>query len=903
MKRYYKLTDRLIACALLLSLCLQSCDHSFNQLVPEEKEQADVILGSTKRIEIIKQLIEQKFISGGWGLKDLYEEQGELKAKVIEKHGDFTSKPHELSVAIAKDIDLEQTFLLSPEEQKGVVQFISPQSEQLVHVMVSKVGLAGGMKRGVIKKGDEEKEKEKEKEKEDREIKLTRVDSPIKDATWRRRYFKTSIPTISTKDAQHIEYIRELGSGGMGTVYQAVYQEDTIAVKKLYRLNREQIAAFKKEAIIIANLKHPNIISFLGFFQIPESTPFQLASPPMQDALIMEYASQGSLWSLLTKHQGDSNWDASWQLRYQIALDIAGGLSYLHQWDIVHCDLKSENILLDAVGRAKITDFGSAVLKSGATSYEGWAGDTWRWKSPELIGIPKGTKAGDVYSYGMLLWQLGTRREPFPNFEKDIRGLIKHTEAGNREDITEDTPLKIRELINTCWLVESERPAMKIVHHLLEEVFPACEKYRYRDYSFLQKEKEEERKVKDELTIQVHELEKEKEKGIEKEKVISAREQEVLISQVEKLKKELEEEKQKHDEKEKEKEKEKGSEASLGIVSVPKIMPTSVATVNRVINADPSIKKSNSTTTPAKKVMSFLPLPRPMPPIQKAVSLGNLDKVLELLKNGLDVNEHSDSKDRYTALHYAVIYNQSNIVQALLANGADVHVVDNEGNTPLHFAAKRSHKEVVALLIEKGANVNATTKYRNYTPLYVAAEHGHKEVVALLIEKGANINATNSWGDTPLDIAARWGYKDVVTLLLEKEANINAVNSLDYTPLHVAARSGHKEVVTLLIEKGANVNAISSWSYTPLHVAVWDGHKEIVAFLLEKGANINATDSQGDTPLHVAASGGHQEVVALLIEKGASINATDFLGDTPLMLAKQKNHTEIVKLLQQAGGH
>ncbi|OJW69903.1 MAG: hypothetical protein BGO68_03215 [Candidatus Amoebophilus sp. 36-38] len=570
MDKKHHLTYRLIAYILLANLFLQSCTNFSNPAIPTTKTSTDNIQKSTHPTTIT-QLEDYEFHAEGNYLVTFHQAGKYLRAdaKVVAPEG-FSREPYiDLEVSIAPDINLHQLAKLPPAIQKKSIHIHLPENNQPGRVVVLREGLRGGMTGG-----DGEKEKEDEKEPEDslkvyqdligranqgdseaqfqlgkraytiyqecptevcaHEARewlqkaanqghqeavsfihlldqmhlmhlLIKVDSPIQDAIWRKRNFKTSIPTISTKDAQHIKYIRELGSGGMGTVHEAVYQEETIAVKKLYKLTNEQIAAFKKEAIIIANLRHPNIISFLAFFQMPESI-----SSSRQDALIMEYASQGSLWSLLKKHQGDNNWDTPWQLRYQIALDMADGLSYLHQWDIVHCDLKSENILLDATGRAKITDFGTAVLKSEATSYGEWAGDTPRWRAPELIGIPRSPKAGDVYSYGMLLWQLGARREPFPTFEKDIRGLINHTAAGNREEITVDTPLKIRELINTCWLVESERPTMKVVHHLLEEALPVSEEYRYRDYSFLQKEKEEERKVKDELTIQVHELEEEK---------------------------------------------------------------------------------------------------------------------------------------------------------------------------------------------------------------------------------------------------------------------------------------------------------------------------------------------------------------------------------------------------------
>lgn len=145
MKRKYNLSHRLVACILLMALFLQSCGSFSNTLIPKEKESTDTIRESTKRIDIQQLLVEQKLISAGWEVTDLYEEQDELKVKAIERHGNFTSKPHELSVSIAPDIDIEQVYRLSPTEQERLVHFNPPQNNQLGRVLVSKEGLLGGM--------------------------------------------------------------------------------------------------------------------------------------------------------------------------------------------------------------------------------------------------------------------------------------------------------------------------------------------------------------------------------------------------------------------------------------------------------------------------------------------------------------------------------------------------------------------------------------------------------------------------------------------------------------------------------------------------------------------------------------------------------------------------------------
>ncbi|OJW71116.1 MAG: hypothetical protein BGO68_04700 [Candidatus Amoebophilus sp. 36-38] len=277
---------------------------------------------------------------------------------------------------------------------------------------------------------------------------------------YKRLRLNQFLPAISKDE---IEYGRELGHGGFGAVYQASCQGDNVAIKKLLNTSEKQVADFQKEAIIMANHRHNNIVAFLGYC-------------PEENALIMEYMPGGSLASLLK-----STKEVSWQERYQIALDVAEGMSYLHDCGIVHCDLKSDNVLLDSNKRAKVTDFGISALKrevtSGKSSYGEWLGGTYRWMAPEIFHTSKNSKAGDVYSYGMVLWELGARKLPFAEI-KVLLPLCEHIKAGNQEVVSADTPQELKKVIEQCWLPEpplkketsgQDRPTMKRVRYLLEE--------------------------------------------------------------------------------------------------------------------------------------------------------------------------------------------------------------------------------------------------------------------------------------------------------------------------------------------------------------------------------------------------------------------------------------------------
>jgi ankyrin repeat protein len=184
------------------------------------------------------------------------------------------------------------------------------------------------------------------------------------------------------------------------------------------------------------------------------------------------------------------------------------------------------------------------------------------------------------------------------------------------------------------------------------------------------------------------------------------------------------------------------------------------------------------------------------------------------------------------SIHEAVGTGNIEAVKKHLAAGTDVNANDG-GWTPLWYAADEGHKEIVELLIAKGADVNAKNK-GDVTPLYGAARSGRKEVAELLIAKGADVNAKDVNGTIPLHYAAYEGHKEIVELLIAKGAEVNAKTDVyGRTPLHFAAATGHKEIAELLITKGADVNAKNKKGKTPLDLAKYE--PEIAALIRKHG--------------------------------------------------------------------
>ncbi|NWI11261.1 ANK2 protein, partial [Crypturellus soui] len=310
----------------------------------------------------------------------------------------------------------------------------------------------------------------------------------------------------------------------------------------------------------------------------------------------------------------------------------------------------------------------------------------------------------------------------------------------------------------------------------------------------------------------------------------------------------------------------------------------------------------------------------------RAARAGNLDKVVEYLKSGIDIN--TCNQNGLNALHLAAKEGHVGLVQELLERGSAVDSATKKGNTALHIASLAGQTEVVKVLVKEGANINAQSQ-NGFTPLYMAAQENHIEVVKYLLENGANQSTATEDGFTPLAVALQQGHNQAVAILLENDTkgkvrlpalhiaarkddtksaalllqndhNADVQSKVTgFTPLHIAAHYGNVNVATLLLNRGAAVDFTARNGITPLHVASKRGNTNMVKLLLDRGGQIDAKTRDGLTPLHCAARSGHDQVVELLLERGAPLLARTKNGLSPLHMAAQGDHVECVKHLLQ----
>ncbi|KAK6323083.1 hypothetical protein J4Q44_G00054220 [Coregonus suidteri] len=309
----------------------------------------------------------------------------------------------------------------------------------------------------------------------------------------------------------------------------------------------------------------------------------------------------------------------------------------------------------------------------------------------------------------------------------------------------------------------------------------------------------------------------------------------------------------------------------------------------------------------------------------RAARAGNLDKVLEYLKGGVDIS--TCNQNGLNALHLAAKEGHVELVQELLERGSAVDSSTKKGNTALHIASLAGQADVVKILVKRGAEINSQSQ-NGFTPLYMAAQENHIDVVRYLLENGGNQSTATEDGFTPLAIALQQGHNQVVSVLLEHDTkgkvrlpalhiaarkddtksaalllqndhNADVQSKSGFTPLHISAHYGNVNVATLLLNRGAAVDFTARNGITPLHVASKRGNTNMVRLLLDRGSQIDAKTRDGLTPLHCAARSGHDPAVELLLERGAPMLARTKNGLSPLHMSSQGDHVECVKHLLQ----
>ncbi|KAG4914751.1 hypothetical protein JHK87_052308 [Glycine soja] len=239
-----------------------------------------------------------------------------------------------------------------------------------------------------------------------------------------------------------------LGQGSFGTVYKATMPTgEVVAVKVLAPNSKQGEKEFQTEVFLLGRLHHRNLVNLVGY-----------CVDKGQRILVYQYMSNGSLANLLYGEEKELSWDQ----RLQIALDISHGIEYLHEGavpPVIHRDLKSANILLDHSMRAKVADFGLSKEEIFDDRNSGLKG-TYGYMDPAYISTSKLTTKSDIYSFGIIVFELITAIHPHQNLMEYV-----NLAAMDHDGVDE---ILDKQLVGKCNL-EEVRQLAKIGHKCLHK--------------------------------------------------------------------------------------------------------------------------------------------------------------------------------------------------------------------------------------------------------------------------------------------------------------------------------------------------------------------------------------------------------------------------------------------------
>ncbi|CAD6267476.1 unnamed protein product [Miscanthus lutarioriparius] len=251
----------------------------------------------------------------------------------------------------------------------------------------------------------------------------------------------------------------QIGQGSCGTVYHALWYGSDVAVKVFSKqeYSEEVILTFRQEVSLMKKLRHPNILLFMG-----------AVTSPQRLCIVTEFLPRGSLFRLLQK----SATKLDVRRRVHMALDIARGMNYLHHSSppIIHRDLKSSNLLVDKNWTVKVADFGLSRLKRETFLTTKTGKGTPQWMAPEVLRNEPSDEKSDVYSYGVILWELVTQKIPWENLNSmQVIGAVGF--MNQRLDIPSEVDPQWKSIILSCWESDpQQRPSFQELLERLREL-------------------------------------------------------------------------------------------------------------------------------------------------------------------------------------------------------------------------------------------------------------------------------------------------------------------------------------------------------------------------------------------------------------------------------------------------
>ncbi|KAF5473080.1 hypothetical protein F2P56_009723 [Juglans regia] len=300
-------------------------------------------------------------------------------------------------------------------------------------------------------------------------LKVNEKSKTRKELSW-AKYFDHGggrVTAVETADEWTVDLSKlflglKFAHGAHSRLYHGIYNDEPVAVKIIRvpdddengTLEARLEKQFNREVTLLSGLYHKNVIKFVAACR----------KPPVY-CVVTEYLSEGSLRAYLHKLEPKT---LPLQKLIAIALDIARGMEYIHSQGVIHRDLKPENILIDQDFHMKVADFGIACGEAYCDSLADDPG-TYRWMAPEMIKHKSYGRRVDVYSFGLILWEMVAGTIPYEDMTP-VQAAFAVVIKNLRPPIPGDCPPAMRALIEQCWSLQPEkRPEFWQVVKVLEQ--------------------------------------------------------------------------------------------------------------------------------------------------------------------------------------------------------------------------------------------------------------------------------------------------------------------------------------------------------------------------------------------------------------------------------------------------
>eukprot|EP00884_Botryococcus_braunii_P004692 jgi/Botrbrau1/14223/Bobra.0254s0012.1 len=238
-----------------------------------------------------------------------------------------------------------------------------------------------------------------------------------------------------------LQFGHHIAKGAFGDLFYGTYHGTEVAIKQIREDagSPQCIQEFLQEVAMMRKARHKNIVQMIGAHMGPD-----------RKLIVFEYMSGGSVHDWIRRQP-----EVPLSAVMEIAIGVANGMAYLHSMNIIHRDLKAANLLIDSEHKiVKVSDFGVARIVDEINVMTSETG-TYRWMAPEVISHKQYNGKADVYSFGILLWELLTQKTPYEAMTP-IQAAVGVVQDNLRPPIPDGIPRRLRDLIERCWAADPE---------------------------------------------------------------------------------------------------------------------------------------------------------------------------------------------------------------------------------------------------------------------------------------------------------------------------------------------------------------------------------------------------------------------------------------------------------------